>query len=434
MKRKFQVFTFIILVFSPSFYPSLLCQERPNTSAIAGYFDEIKQNTARFKQLWDLDLYGPVLLVDPESLLTFSNMPDSAGVLKKTGDIWTGYFPKDLSVANTAMKWNGRTWAMIMLPLPENKKERLDLLSHELFHRSQPTLGFVMYNPANNHLDNKDGRVLLRLELEALGQAISSSSPVEAGRHVANALYFRNQRYKLYPDARKNENLLELNEGLAAYTGIAMSTRNDSELKEYFKSRISGLTANPSFVRSFAYLTTPLYGTILSASDRYWNRKTGKDTNLTDFFTSAFNLKVPESIDSTTIRIYNSTAIIAEERKREEKVNLMKEGYRKLFVDQPHLEIKLERMSLSFDPRGLMPLEGLGTVYMGLRIADTWGILSVSGGALLGSGWDRVTVSVPKVTGDKKVSGEGWVLELNEGFFVEKNKSDQNYSVVKKQD
>ena len=81
--------------------------------------------------------------------------------------------PDKINIANTSIYWNGRSWAMIMFPLPEGKHDRLNILSHELFHRSQPSLGFHMPNTDNNHLDQRDGRVYLRLELEALRKALT---------------------------------------------------------------------------------------------------------------------------------------------------------------------------------------------------------------------------------------------------------------------
>jgi len=46
------------------------------------------------------------------------------------------------------------------------------------------------------------------------------------------------------------------------------------------------------------------------------------------------------------------------------------------------MKIFLENMSISFDPRNLVPLDDVGTVYPNLRITDNWQILSVDSGAL----------------------------------------------------
>jgi len=66
-----------------------------------------------------------------------------------------------------------------------------------------------------------------------------------------------------------------------------------------------------------------------------------------------------------------------------------------------------------------------------MRISDNWGILTVTEGALLGSGWDRVTLSEPSIISADRVSGIGWILELNEGYIVKKDNSDRNYTLLR---
>jgi hypothetical protein len=407
-------------------------QDRTSSETISTYFTEIKANTDKYKDLWNRDLYGPILLVDPGSRIVYSNYPDTNGILKQEGDIFSGVLPGNVNIANTAINWGGKSWAMIMLPLPENKMERLDLLSHELFHRSQPALGFKMSNPANNHLDEKEGRIYLRLELEALRHALLAKSEADQKRNLTNALYFRNHRYSIYHDAKSSENSLELNEGLATYTGIFMSGRDKNQLEEYFENQISGFLGYPTFVRSFAYLTTPLYGTILSKSDLYWNRQIDDKTNLTDFFIKSFDLSIPDNLDLETKNQYGLAKANTEETKREERIRQLISEYKAIFIEQPHLEIRFEKMSISFDPRNIMPLEGYGTVYPTIRVTDNWGILTVSSGALLGSMWDKITVSEPTLIENDKVTGNGWTIDLNSGYSVEKNTADKNYSLKKR--
>jgi hypothetical protein len=272
----------------------------------------------------------------------------------------------------------------------------------------------------------------MRLELEALYRALNSKSKAETDKNLTNALYFRNMRYEIYPDAKSEENSLELNEGLATYTGIAMSGRSSKELNEYFESKLADFQNNPSFVRSFAYLTIPLYGTILSGTDKYWNKKVDKNTNLGDFYIRSFNLQIPVVLADDIKNQYGFAKISTEEAKREEHIRQLIAGYKRVFIERPHLEIRLENMNISFDPRNLMPVEGYGTVYPTLRLSDNWGILTVTEGALLGTNWDRVTVSEPAVISKEKVTGKGWSIDLNKGYVVEKDNTGKNYVVRKK--
>ncbi len=118
------------------------------------------------------------------------------------------------------------------------------------------------------HLDTKEGRIYLKLELEALKRALNTSHPAT---HIKNALLFRQYRYQLFPEAPKAENSLEILEGLAEYTGSILSQRGDSELKEHYTSQIDWFYTLPTFVRSFAYFTTPVYGYLMHQTDQSWN-------------------------------------------------------------------------------------------------------------------------------------------------------------------
>jgi hypothetical protein len=400
------------------------------------YFDETKENTLTHYKLWEIDLYGPILLVDPSTREVYANFSDDKNILKPHGKIFKGILPKEVNIANTALNWNGKRWAMIMLPLPENKHERLDLLSHELFHRSQPQLGFDLSHSDNVHLNEKNGRLLLRLELEALQMALKSLDISEGNKHLTNALIFRKYRHLLYPTSAQNENLLEINEGIATYTGMVMSGRSDCEINENLTASLEGFNNFPTFVRSFAYVTTPVYGYILSRRNMNWNKLIKNETNLTDFFEQSLMLSLPLDIELAALSIqnqYNGERLSVEENQREEAINKQISIYRNRFIEEPHLLIKLKKMSISFDPRNLVPIEGHGTVYPSLRLTDEWGILTASNGALIGVNWDRVTVCKPTEINKGKISGDGWEIELNNGYQLTQNAEDQNYTIVKKE-
>jgi hypothetical protein len=427
MKRKLLLLIFLIL---PEAF--IAAQTSDFNDTISGYLGEIRQNTKLNKDLWNLDLFGPVLLVDPQTRKIYSNFADSSGILKPDGDIFTGLLPARINIANTSLNWSGKSWAMIMLPLPQNKQERLDLLSHELFHRSQRALGFRTANSDNDHLDKREGRIYLRLELAALDLALKTSEPALIREHLTNAMFFRKTRYSLFPGAATNENKLELNEGLAAYTGIMMSGRTDREKQDYFENTLIQFQKYPTFVRSFAYITTPIYGFILSRSEKEWNKQISDTTNLTDYFINAFGVSVPPILCPYCLARYSYKDILDEETTREEIKAKQISEFKKTFIEKPHLDIILEKMNISFDPRNIIPLEDYGNVYPVLRITDNWGILTVTGGALLSKNWDKVTVCEPAVMNSEKISGEGWTLELNHAYKVEKNLSGRNYSLKKK--
>ena len=106
--------------------------------------------------------------------------------------------------------------------------------------------------------------------------------------------------------------------------------------------------------------------------------------------------------------------------------------YKDKFIEQPHLEISFQKMNASFDPRNIIPLEDKGTVYPKIRITDNWGILTVTNGALMSPGWDKISVRIPTQFREANVIGDGWILELNQGFIVQKDSASHNYILGKK--
>ena len=401
--------------------------------SLAIYFREIKDATWAHRGLWNKNLYGPILLVNPENRQLFANVQDSAGLLKPVGLIYSCILPDNVNIANTSSHWNGRDWAMIKLPLPSNKEDRINLLAHELFHVSQPSLGFRLFNAANNHLDLKDGRIYLRLELEALKKAVQCASSTESKKCLTDAFTFRMYRYLLYPGADSSENLLELNEGIAEYTGLIISNMSRDEAVKDIVQRMDQFISFPTFVRSFAYQTTPVYGYLLYPARTGWNREINIHTNLTAYFIQAFNITLPSSLKVRVEEIsdqYNGKLIIAEETEREAKAKRLIAELKSKFVEQPHFEIRLEKMNISFDPRNIIPVEDKGSFYKNARITDVWGILTINNGALMSTGWDKISVSIPLKIDNKSVSGDGWTLELNDGYKVSKNENTGNYSLI----
>ncbi|HUI28895.1 MAG TPA: hypothetical protein VLX91_01670 [Candidatus Acidoferrales bacterium] len=400
----------------------------------SSYFNEVKAAEDQSWDLWDRDMYGPILLVNPSTREVYSNYPDLGGALTSDGDVYHGMLPAEINTANTMVHWNGRDWAMVMLPLPRYKKDRVDLMAHELFHVAQSSLGFRGYSPANSHLDDKNGRILMRLELEALRKALESTSSYDIKEHITDAMIFREYRYTLFPEAKTTENLLELNEGLAEYTGFMVSNRTREEAIYHFETDINSFVRFPTFVRSFAYETIPIYGYLLQQSDKFWNKKITPGTNLTDFFIREFWLTLPADIPSAERSIenqYDGKVIRAEETNRETIREAQVEKYRKSFIYQPHLEIHFENMRLSFDPTDVIPLDDKGNVYPVIRVTDNWGILDVHSGALMSQKWDKITTSAPAKIDGRNISGDGWTLLLNDLYTIVED-SAGNYQIIKR--
>jgi len=60
-----------------------------------------------------------------------------------------------------------------------------------------------------------------------------------------------------------------------------------------------------------------------------------------------------------------------------------------------------------------------------------WGILTIENGALMSPNWDKISISNPVKTENRKVSGDGWTLELKDGYTITKDEGSGNYKLSK---
>ena len=337
-------------------------------------------------RLWGRTLCGPVLLADP----------DTRDAVTSDGE--RVHIPENVGIANTSVHWKDRDWTMVMLPLPQDALARRVLLAHESFHRVQKDLGFPATGPANAHLDSARGRALLRMEWRALSRALTTGDK----KAVADALAFRNERRALFKEAADEERQLEMHEGLAEHTGFALAEPRLPERAKAIARKLEQADKGASFVRSFAYASGPAWGTLIEMKDAKWTRHAKPSDDLGALAAKAWRVKTAKARD-----LYGAASIVAEEQETEKKKNELRAELRAKFVDGPTLTLPLRQMQLVFDPNGLQPLEGLGTVYRKIEISDAWGKIVVTNGGLVSSDWQRLVVPA---------CGEGWTLTLKEGW------------------
>lgn len=386
------------------------------------HFEHIRQLCMQPQaQLWGRDLMGPVLLVDPVSRKVYANQADREGKLVLTGAVYTGILPPSVNMANTATEWAGIRWTMMLLPLPDGPYEQSKLMAHELYHRIQGDLGFMSGSPVCDHLDSREGRILFRLELQALAAALRTPLTLRRN-HLQRAIAFRQARYAKFPAAREVEETLEMNEGLAEFTGVYVSdiTRHDTG----YLSKLADSAAKlfPSFARSAAYLTGPLYGILLSQQHDGWQRSLSAKDNLPGELIKWYRIKAPKTDTASlakAMRYYEGDKITGEEEAREAQRRQREKAYLSKLVDGPVLELLFsKKMSVSFNPSILFPLGDHGTVYPHITVTDEWGRIEVKGDALMHN-WQRLKVSMPQPPQQGAIlTTAEWTLELAAGWLV----------------
>lgn len=374
-------------------------------------------------RLWGVPLYGPVFLVDRASRFVVADRGDLEGALTEREGLWVGALPESVNPANTATEWAGRRWTMVLWPTPSIPHTRTRLLLHELFHRIQDDVGLPAGTPANAHLDSKDGRIWLRLEMRALAEALVREGEARRAA-VEDALAFRSRRRALFPDAADEEDALERNEGMAEYTGLRLSGLPESVLADRAAVGLEEREGDESPSRAFAYATGPAYGVLLDAADPDWREALVEGAALGDLLAAAYGIAPAARPVEARLEPYGGTRLIALETAREEGRQARLAELRARLVDGPTLRLAPgAEFSFSFDPNAAVGLDGVGTVYDPLRVVDEWGILEVgAGGGLLTRNaeglFTGVVVPVPPGAAGPPTEGEGWTLDLAEGWEV----------------
>src|SRR3954468_16093091 len=377
--------------------------------------------------LWGKSLCGPIALVDRQTRLVVANDSGGGRRFVKLGDAYVTTLPENQYVANTAFQWEGRTWTMVALPLPRDRYARLALLMHEVFHREQRALGLGQPDALNNHLDMRAGRTWLRLDYRALARALESLPDTSRARHhVESALLFRAYRRSLYPGSDSLESTLEIQEGLAEYTGQHLAMELTGEGPARVAKYVRDYEATPTFVRAFAYGTGPAIGALL---DRYapdWRKSVVAERDIGALLAQAIHFQRPRDVaGAARLRAndYGWTEIDSAESVRESARAPAMREYKERLAVGPTLTLRQSKDSLawSYDPTELIGFDLRSTIYPSGNFSAPWGRLTVEkGGVLVRNDFSSITIGAPRdpISSGGAIKGDGWTLELSPGWSL----------------
>ena len=413
-----------------------VAQDPIETARALRCFLEMKSVSERDAgRTWERPLYGPMMFVDPATRFTVANQADAEGWLTARGKVFVGWLPSEVTIANTSTGWAGVRWTMVLWPLPANATSRAILMAHECWHRIQYALGLPAANSACPHLDTLEGRYWLQLEWLALRRALLANGDARKSA-IGDALQFRACRRSLFRDAAALESALEMNEGIAEYTGVKAGCGQPGAARRRAAEALRTASARATFVRSFAYATGPAYGLLLDELGTSWRSGLKPDTDLGDLLGRAAGLAPAEDAAARAgarAAAYDPGTLRRSEEDRERTRLETLASYRHLLVEGPVLEIRLGKFSFSFDPNNLVPLDSLGTVYPTMTVSGEWGTLKVTKGALMAADFETVQVSAPAAPAGSTISGDGWTLELAAGWELRAGERPGDYVLTKKQ-
>ncbi len=349
-------------------------------------------------QLWGINLYAPLLFIDREDRTIWSNQQDKHGNFILDEGVYQGKYPEEKIIANSTTDLYDQKWSMVAVPLPEDNVELLSLVCHEMFHYWQDSLKLTpslrTYN--NSHMDDRDARVLLKLEWNALLAACSATDEAIKKSNITDGLAFRVYRQQIYKEVYPHETAFEIHEGLPQYTGLRLAVRNDADYVNAMKNHLDDYMEKDMLVRSFAYMSGEIYGYLLDDISDSWRKEVNGDSDLGLLLKQYCHITLPENLKEHCEAVqnnYSGKEICESENHRDLKKKEEKEALMTLFSENV-IKLPLVKMNIGFNPSQIIPLEGLGTIYKNARIVDEWGTLETldEGTILITDDWKWVLV------------------------------------------
>jgi hypothetical protein len=301
-----------------------------------------------------------------------------------------------------------------------------------LFHGIvQEKLGLGASELLNEHLDAMDGRYWLRLECRALARALRESG-AQRNAAVRDVLAFRQARRVLYKGSAEKERALEINEGVASYTGVAAAAESAAAAVTRAIDILTGCEGDHSFVRTFAYWTGPAYGLLLDGASPGWRQRIRGTDDVGALLAGALTLQ-PATDTAASASQYGDAEIRAAEEQRERLRQERLAELRRQFVDGPVLVIRGGGGGV-FNSMGAVVIPDVGTVFFGPYSHNTdSGTLQAEKGVLLESSGSVRRVPAPTRRDDTTLAGDGWTFTVKPGFVIREGARKGDYEVVRQQ-
>jgi hypothetical protein len=334
---------------------------------------------------------------------------------------------------NGPIQWGDTMWAALSWDSVGNQPPRVRnaMFLHESFHIVQMRLGLGVATVSAEHLDTVDGRYWLRLEWHALARALRESGEPRA-LAVRDALAFREARHTRFPDKVEAERALDINEGLASYTGIVLAAQSDADAIASALDELAGQESGESYVRTAAYASGPAYGLLLDAASPGWTRKVRASDDPAAMLMRALAIQLVPDAEAAAAR-YGGTEIRAAEEQRENQRQARIAELRRLFVDGPVLLMPAGGGGFS-DSHGAVVIPDVGTIWFGdYHMTGEWGALDAHKGVLVSTDGRTRRLPAPEGGDRTTISGDGWTFKAAPGWMVREGPRRGDYEVVRQQ-
>ena len=391
-------------------------------------FENLKKVSDADKgKLWGKTLYGPTMFVDVQTRNLVANQQNKENSFEQKGDLFFGQLPEDIIIANTSISYCGEDWTCVIWDDSRDLLTSTQLLIHESLHRIQDEIGLPSCGSSNQHLDETEGELLLKLELGILKDLLQNDSK-DLTEGLRDAMTVRKYRQTMFPNG--NENQFECHEGMAEYTAfklLPLDNDNEAIRKGLVAAAITKGMDGSGFGNSFAYLTGPAYGLLIDEMIPDWRNGIRSGKTIPDVIST--EVAIPDTVENAEIeRIsarYNLTEYLNKERSRLEARDKEDAELRDRFSESKWLVIPNDNINFGFNPsERLVAYDTIGVICNTMQLRGSFGTLEVGNGIMRTHNWSSFIIPYSEDHCDAKIS-------LNPGYAIEPV-DEKSFTIVKK--
>lgn len=426
MKKSFY-YVVLVLVLCVSSTSCSQSNSNPMEKAAPSFENLKKVSNADNGKLWGKTLYGPTMFVDVQTRNLVANQQNKENTLVQKGNLYFGQLPEDIIIANTSITYCGEDWTCVIWDGSRDLLTNTHLLIHESLHRIQDEIGLPSCGSSNQHLDETEGELLLKLELGILKDLLQNDSK-DLTEGLRNAMTVRKYRQTLFPNS--NENQFECHEGMAEYTAfklLPLDDDNEAIRKGLVAAAITKGMDGSGFGNSFAYLTGPAYGLLIDEMIPDWRNSIRSGKTIPEVISA--EIAIPDTIDNAEIeRIsahYSLTEYLHKERNRLEARDKEDAELRARFSESKWLVIPNDNINFGFNPsERLVAYDTIGVICNTMQLRGSFGTLEVGNGIMHTHNWSSFIIPYSEDHCDAKIS-------LNPGYTIEPV-DEKLFTIVKK--
>lgn len=376
-------------------------------------------NKPESRELWNVALNAPIIIIDSEQdKMYLTGIKDG-----KVEDLDQMQWDKKVPFANSFCEYNGKRYVTIIqnaiLNAPSDRQ--INLISHEIFHLHQNSLGILNSVSSNSHIDESRGRALLQIEMKALQSAIAGDAD-----QLLKALYIRAYRQSLYPN--NNEDLYELNEGLAEYTGAKLSMTN---MNEYITNRLN-YDISRGYANAFGYITGSAYATILDGLYPKWRYDSDLSRGLIYLIKKRdpqYDVLVDDAKLNKLLIEYDYDKILAAEEAELKTFGNLFSFEELLKPETSKVSIPNDGVSFTYNPNDRLISLGDAVLLRNFALKGEWGQINVKNGIVRLNNWSAFYLLPPQNIGANIVEGDDYQISLNQGWKMAEK--DGIYTMIK---